>query len=76
MSDMAAAVATVLAPVCDVPNVIHVSAGQGTDKLTRKLGQTLPNISPVASYVTESTHPDTTLSLSVQLDAIRPYASQ
>ncbi len=37
----------------------------GTDKLTRKLGQTLPNITPVASYVAESTHPNTTLSLSV-----------
>ena len=37
----------------------------GTDKLTRKLGQTLPNITPVACYVAESTHPNTTLSLSV-----------
>ena len=37
----------------------------GTDKLTRKLGQTLPNITTVASYVAESTHLNTTLSLSV-----------
>ena len=38
---------------------------QGTDKLTRKLGQTLPNITLVASYVAESTHLNTTLSLYV-----------
>lgn len=40
-------------------------ARDGTDKLTRKLGQMLPNITPVASYVAESSHPNTTLSLSV-----------